>query len=75
MEKVIDKEFYLLAKDRLKKLVQGIEIEDNGKLIGWVEKPDIQAIKLVMSLHDSNKKEPEKEEKPKNDLMSKLKKM
>jgi len=57
---IIDKEFYLLAKDRLKKLVQGIEIEDNGRLIGWVEKPDIQAIKFAMSLY----KEEEGEQQP-----------
>lgn len=51
MERSIDKEFYFKAKESLLKLVEGVPIKEDGELIGWVEKPDVTAIKYAIDTY------------------------
>jgi len=48
-QKHISKETYLKAQQSLQKLIEGVPVlnEDN-EIIGWVEKPDVSAIKYAI---------------------------
>jgi len=50
---MISKEIYLKANNSLKKLIEGIPVKDeNNEILGWIEKPDVNAIKFVIERYE-----------------------